>query len=487
MNKRQIEVQKIHVAEEKGILRQLKKVYEQAARDCETRICELSMRKDMENLQSVIWQRRYQEALKKQLDSVLNSLNTKSFTTIADYLTVCYENGFFGTLYDLQGQGIPLIFPISQEEAVLAIQADSNISQGLYKRMGENVDEMKKSIRTELSRGISNGSSWNRIAVSIAAGMNSPFSKAYNRAALIARTEGHRIQQEATLHCQQKAKGKGADVIKQWDSTLDGLTRPHHRELDGQVREVEESFEVAGKKAMYPGGFGDPSEDCNCRCCLLQRARRALSEQEYYTKWDGDRNELVKIKAKTYNEFKEKAKDYLMKIQFPDDVYKIKGLTPEIKDEMETALLKLKSEYDIRLNSIFVEKAGKGDIFIVGYHNGVMDMVVNEHVDFSKIVKEIPKKYAKGFMAGKSLEDYIAHEMSHVMLYQDCRSDNEYIAKYQQIESLYPFLVGVSGYADEKKSGNEALAESFVRVRNGEAVSPIAKVLVDTYYGGLKK
>ncbi len=307
MNKRQIEVQKIHVAEEKEILRQLKKVYEQAARDCEVKIRELSMRTDLENLQSVIWQQQYQEALKKQLDSVLDSMNAKSFTSIADYLTVCYENGFFGTLYDLQGQGIPLILPINQEEAVLAIQVDSQISHGLYGRMGENVDDLKKSIRSELSRGISNGSSWNRIAVSIAAGMNSPFSKAYNRAALIARTEGHRVQQEAALHCQQKAKGKGADVVKQWDSTLDGLTRPHHRELDGQVREVEEPFEVAGKRAMYPGGFGDPSEDCNCRCCLLQRARRALSEQEYYTKWDGDKNELVEIKAKDYNEFKEKA------------------------------------------------------------------------------------------------------------------------------------------------------------------------------------
>jgi hypothetical protein len=68
-------------------------------------------------------------------------------------------------LYDLQGQGIFLIFPISQEEAVLAIQVDSNISQGLYKRMGEKVDDLKKSIRTGLSRGISNRSSWNRTAL----------------------------------------------------------------------------------------------------------------------------------------------------------------------------------------------------------------------------------------------------------------------------------------------------------------------------------
>lgn len=53
-----------------------------------------------------------------------------------------------------------------------------------------------------------------------------------------------------------------------------------HRELDGQIREVDEPFEAYGKKAMYPGDFGDPAEDCNCRCVSLTRARAALDEDE---------------------------------------------------------------------------------------------------------------------------------------------------------------------------------------------------------------
>jgi hypothetical protein len=35
-----------------------------------------------------------------------------------------------------------------------------------------------------------------------------------------------------------------------------------------------------GKRARYPGDFGDPAEDCNCRCQLLQRAKIALDEDE---------------------------------------------------------------------------------------------------------------------------------------------------------------------------------------------------------------
>jgi hypothetical protein len=64
---------------------------------------------------------------------------------------------------------------------------------------------------------------------------------------------------------------------------LDGKTRSSHRRLDGQIRELDEYFEIRGKKARYPGDFGDPAEDCNCRCQLLQRARVALDEDELKT------------------------------------------------------------------------------------------------------------------------------------------------------------------------------------------------------------
>lgn len=305
MNKRQLEVQKISAADEQRIIRQLKQVYSQASKDCAAKIQELSMRTDLENIQSIVYQKQYQEAIKKQIDGILNDLNSKSFASIADYLGQCYETGFIGTMYDIQGQGIPLCFPINQEDVVQALQVDSKIAQGLYQRMGEDTNHLKKSIKAELSRGISNGSSWNMVAGKIASGMNSSFDKAYKRAVVIARTEGHRVQQQSTLHCQQRAKSKGADVLKQWDSTLDGVTRPTHRELDGQIREIDEPFEVAGMKAMYPGAFGNPAEDCNCRCCLLQRARWALGQEELDTL--KERAEFFGLdKTKDFEDYKQK-------------------------------------------------------------------------------------------------------------------------------------------------------------------------------------
>lgn len=101
-----------------------------------------------------------------------------------------------------------------------------------------------------------------------------------SRARTIVRTEAGRVQEQANFDAANKAKAAGADVVKQWSAVLDGKTRDTHRELDHQIREMDKPFETHGKKAMYPHDFGDPAEDCNCRCTLLTRARAALDKDE---------------------------------------------------------------------------------------------------------------------------------------------------------------------------------------------------------------
>lgn len=281
MNKAQKEVQQTQLNAEKKVIRLLERVYEQAKKDCEQKIRELSARADMENLQSIIYQKQYQQMLVDQLESILYDLQEGQFTNIADYLQESYVNGYTGVYYDIgKVTGIPVVMPIRQDQVVKAVQTDSKLSTSLYNKLGEDVTYLKKSIRAELSRGIASGSTWNQMAVHIAKGMNSPFRKAYNNAIRIARTEGHRIQNEAALDAQDEAKKKGANVVKQWDATLDDRTRPDHQAADGQIREIDEPFDVGGEKMKAPGVGGSAKNVCNCRCCLLQRAKWALDEDE---------------------------------------------------------------------------------------------------------------------------------------------------------------------------------------------------------------
>ena len=276
MNSRQKEILQTQLNNEEQTLKELKQVYSQALKDCESKIQELSMRADLEpeNIQSIIYQKQYQEAIKAQLEGALANLQSNSYATVSDYLTRSYQEGYLGTMYDLQGRGIPLVMPIDQEQVAQAIQLNTKLSTSLYNRMGEDVKVLKKAVRQEVSRGIAQGMTWSQVASNLAGNMkHTPFQKAYNNSIRIARTEGHRIQNNATLDAQKNAKDRGADIVKRWNAVLDGKTRDVHRELDGQVREIGEMFEAAGYKVEAPGMFGDPSQDCNCRCYLEQVPR----------------------------------------------------------------------------------------------------------------------------------------------------------------------------------------------------------------------
>ena len=302
MNKRQKEVLQQFLDNEKEVLKKLENIYKDALAEINGKVELLLARQDAD-MQHVIYQVDYQKALKTQVNAILEQLHNNEFETLSEFLTGAYEDGFLGTLYDMQGQGCPLIFPIDQEQIVRAIQHETKLSEGLYAALGKDTKALSKTIASEISRGISTGAMYPEIARNIASQAKIPKNRAMN----IARTEAHRIQCASTADAQWKAKEKGADVVKQWDSFLDGATRPTHRELDGQIRELDEPFKVAGKKAMYPGGFGDPAEDCNCRCALLQRARWALGND--IQKWvDG---EVQTIKANDYDSFK---KEYYKKL-----------------------------------------------------------------------------------------------------------------------------------------------------------------------------
>ena len=300
MNKQQKQVQKQILKNERVILKELELIYEKALQDIMAQITSLQARKDTQNLQSIIYQVEYQKALKKQIETILDQLHNNEFKSISEYLTKCYEEGWIGTFYDLQNQGIPLIFPIDQEQIVKAIQLDTKLSKNLYDDLKIDIDTLKKSIRSEVSRGISQSYSYEQMALLI----KRASENTYNNSVTIARTEGHRIANEATYNAQVKAKENGAQIMKQWDSTLDGKTRPAHQALDGQIVEVDKPFVVDGYEAMYPGGFEVARLDINCRCCILQRAKWALDDEDF-TKMNGEDNELMTFRnLHDYEEFK---------------------------------------------------------------------------------------------------------------------------------------------------------------------------------------
>ena len=298
MNNREKAVLQERLKSEKEVLERLQELYNDALKDINIKI---RLLQSDELTQSRIYRIEYQKNLKAQVEAILDKLQADEYSTIQQYLSDSYANGYIGTMYGISGQGIPIITGIDQKAAVKAVMTDSKINHGLYAALGVDVAELKKSISDEITRGIAGGFSYDEIARNIKFTTHAPL----NRVNTIVRTEAHRIYESSSNDARMEAKKKGAVVVKQWDATLDGRTRDSHRRLDGQIREVNEFFEINGKRAMYPGMFGDPAEDCNCRCVALTRAKWAMDADELQTMKDRAKH-FGLDKTKDFNEFKSK-------------------------------------------------------------------------------------------------------------------------------------------------------------------------------------
>lgn len=305
MNSRQKEVLEQSLKDEQAVLDALVDNYTKALADIKKNIRELQANP---LTQSKAYQLEFQKQLEQQISGILDNLQGKNFSSIAGYLQTCYETGFVGTAYDWQGQGVPLVIPIDEGQVIKAVEKTGDDFR-LSNKLGVSTKELKQQVKTELQRGLATQLSYAEIARNI-----SDYGQSnMNRSMLIARTEGHRVQSEARMDAMKAAKKKGADIVKQWDATLDGNTRQHHRELDGQIRELDEPFEVAGMKVECPGAFGIATEDCNCRCCVLQRARWAVEKVDpdtgeltegKYQKWNNETGGFIETTG--YEDFKQK-------------------------------------------------------------------------------------------------------------------------------------------------------------------------------------
>ena len=77
-------------------------------------------------------------------------------------------------------------------------------------------------------------------------------------------TEAHRDYNTAVYDA---GKQSGAKVRKCWNTMMDDRVRDEHLYLEGVTVGIDDYFYTdTGDYALYPGGFGVPELDINCRC-----------------------------------------------------------------------------------------------------------------------------------------------------------------------------------------------------------------------------
>ncbi len=105
----------------------------------------------------------------------------------------------------------------------------------------------KEILKHVIGEGVARGESLLKIAKRIENVYTGDFDK--NRSITIARTE---VISASNYGNHMGAKATGLPLEKEWVAVLDSRTRDDHADAHGQVRDIDDYYDVGGEKAMYP-------------------------------------------------------------------------------------------------------------------------------------------------------------------------------------------------------------------------------------------
>ena len=221
--------------------------------------------------------KRYlEEAAKRYERRIRKNVRTKSIVDLGELEAIEEERrlifnsigGVFQRVWALNGTAeLDEIFRIAKMPRPMDLMfGGREILVELQQEMARQIsrttaDAVTKSIQD----GLINGQSVNQIASSISE--IGAFS--FSRAMTIARTESTKaVNRSAVEAYRQGSQETGLTIMKEWLSAQDGQTRETHVDLDGVQVGIDDTFRTENGESQFPGGFGDPAEDINCRCTV---------------------------------------------------------------------------------------------------------------------------------------------------------------------------------------------------------------------------
>jgi len=221
--------------------------------------------------------RYFQDASKRYQTRIRQNVKSKSIIDLGELEAIVEERrhifntigGAFQRVWNLNGTAeLDQIFQIAGIPKPLDLMfGGRDILIELQEELALEISTTTANAVTKaVQDGLINGLSVNQIAENIDQIAAFGFGRAMN----IARTESTRAVNRSSVESYRQASQEtGLNIQKEWLASFDGNTRDTHADLDGQRVGVDESWRTENGETMYPGGFGDPAEDCNCRCSVI--------------------------------------------------------------------------------------------------------------------------------------------------------------------------------------------------------------------------
>ena len=211
--------------------------------------------------------KRYRE-LTRQTAEQLAHVNETATAYINNNLPEVYAMNYNATGEAFNGIG-GYSFTLTDADTIRnLVESDSSFlpmrELDFAKDVAWNIEKMN----AEVLQGILQGESMDEIADRLAQVIGMNLRSAISAARTMVTSAENKGRQDGF----ERAAAAGIILEREWIATSDGRTRDWHRELDGVTVGVDEPFENAIGKIMYPG---DPSANganvWNCRCTIAAK------------------------------------------------------------------------------------------------------------------------------------------------------------------------------------------------------------------------
>lgn len=478
-----VQVRRIEEHREKGAEKEIRKTYQELLKELRHYLADTYTQyaEDDALTYGILQKHSAYARFLEEVERKINDISPEVKRLIRSTVDQTYEYTYNGMIDCVKKAGIDPVVMAGLKACtpdVIRQAVENPVSKlTLNDRLEKHRKEIIYDIKQDISVGLMNGDRYSTMANRIKKSVDGDYKKAIR----IARTETHRVREAGNHDAARSADEvlktgeSGMRMAKTWKTMKDERVRPakakgksrkyDHRKMDGITVLADEEFVLpSGAKTMAPGQSGVASEDINCRCYLSYGLQKV------------EKPKLLDGQA----------------LKLPDEVMDIEGMTEDVRIEIEKSIEILQKRYTIKLGEVSVEAMSGKDantIMLAGPYieNGElrMGLVINKNLNYHEISRKMHQQYEAGIFAGKSIGDYVAHEMAHIMTFQDCGTLEGYYELRDKLNKQ--FVPGISKYADKTKLGSESLAEAFVRYRNGEKIPLKAKLQVRKYIERWKK
>ena len=211
--------------------------------------------------------KRYRE-LTRQTAEQLARVNETATAYINNNLPEVYAMNYNATGEAFNGIG-GYSFTLTDADTIRnLVESDSSLLPMRELNFAKDVAWNIEKMNAEVLQGILQGEPIDKIADRLAQVIGMNLRSAISAARTMVTSAENKGRQDGF----ERAAAMGIILEREWIATSDGRTRDWHRELDGVTVGVDEPFENAIGKIMYPG---DPSANganvWNCRCTIAAK------------------------------------------------------------------------------------------------------------------------------------------------------------------------------------------------------------------------